>query len=124
MSYIKKAAGLATLLSMMLLSCGTEQSNQKIIGKWQGVSWEVQGQPSGRNAAEVVFEFHADDTYSAAFGPQKEAGAFRLVDDKLYTTARGQVEKMVAIRLVATDTLVMDMNRVGTAEQLVLVKNE
>ncbi len=113
------------LLSFFLLSvfaCSPEQNNQKVVGDWQGVSWKVKGEDSGRNAADVSFSFNAGDTYTAAFGQQKEEGTFRLVEDKLYTTAKGQAEKMVKVSLYSLDTLVMDMNRVGILEQLVLVR--
>lgn len=111
-----------TILTITFLSCGSDNSNQRIIGKWQGISWHVKGQPSGRDAADVSFEFNADDTYSAAFGQQKETGVFDLTDNKLYTTATGQAKKMVEIHLPTLDTMVMDMNRAGTMEELILVK--
>ena len=111
-----------SLLCFLLFSCGADNSHQKIVGKWQGISWKVEGTESNRNASEVHFEFKADKTYTAAFGQQKEEGTFYLDDTKLYTTAKGQAEKNVQIQLTATDTLVMDMNRAGTLEELVLVK--
>ncbi len=113
------------LLSFFLLSifaCTPESNNQKVVGNWQGASWKVKGEESGRNAADVLFEFNADNTYFAAFGQQKEEGTFRLVENKLYTTAEGKAEKMVQVSLYSIDTLVMDMNRVGILEQLILVK--
>ncbi|MEO1259259.1 MAG: lipocalin family protein [Bacteroidota bacterium] len=113
---------LCVVCLISLLACSGENTNHRIVGSWQGTSWKVKGQPSGRDASEVVFEFKADDAYTAAFGPQKETGTYRLVENKLYTTANGQAEKMVQITLAAVDTLVMDMNRAGTLEELVLVK--
>lgn len=111
-----------SFLTITILACSSDNSNQRIVGKWQGVSWHVQGQPSGRDAADVTFEFNADDTYSAAFGQQEETGIFDLTDNKLFTTATGQAKKMVEIHLPTLDTMVMAMNRAGTMEELVLVK--
>ncbi|MCC6462204.1 MAG: lipocalin family protein, partial [Saprospiraceae bacterium] len=91
-------------------------------GQWQGVSWKVQGEESGRDFGAVRFEFKADDTYSAAFGNQLEKGTFRLSGDKLYTTGENKIEKMVKLTTLSADTLVMDMNRVGVSEALVLAK--
>ncbi len=119
---IKNFTYLFCLSTFILIACGSDNSNQKIIGKWQGISWKVKGTESGRNAVDVSFEFKADNTYTAAFGQQKEEGSFHLSGDKLFTTAKGQAEKKVQVHLVAVDTLVMDMNRAGTLEELVLVK--
>ncbi len=111
------------LLVTLFLACSNENDNAALIGKWQGISWAVAGEQSGRNAAEVVFTFHPSDSYTAAFSQQKEEGSFRLVGNKLYTTAKGKAEKLVEVRFQGTDTLIMDMNRVGTLEELVLVKD-
>ena len=109
-------------LIMFFCACSAENNNQRIVGTWQGISWKVKGQQSGRNASDVTFEFKPDDSYSASFGTQKEEGTYRLAENKLYTTAKGQAQKMVQVTLLSTDTLIMDMNRVGTLEELILVK--
>ncbi|HFA52030.1 MAG TPA: hypothetical protein ENJ95_23690 [Bacteroidetes bacterium] len=119
---IKKYTFILASLFFFLFSCATENDNQKIIGQWQGITWDVGGRASGRKAADVVFQFNPDDTYTASFGQQKEEGNFRLKGNKLYTTATGKAEKMVRVTLRSVDTLAMDMNRVGTLEELVLVK--
>ncbi|HHM21221.1 MAG TPA: hypothetical protein ENJ20_04265 [Bacteroidetes bacterium] len=123
MSAIKTTSLISVCLTFVFLfGCQSENDNQKIVGHWQGISWSVKGQPSGRDAGTVHFEFNADDTYSASFGAQKEEGKFRLVKSNLYTTAKEQSEKMVQVALPSPDTLIMDMNRAGTLEQLILVK--
>jgi len=105
------------------ISCGNDASdNSQILGNWKGVSWKVDGKESGRDAGQVNFEFMTNGNYSAAFGSQKEKGVFNLKGNKLYTTAEGQVEKMVQVILSGNDTLLMDMNRVGTPEVLTLVR--
>ena len=104
-----------------LSSCSSEDDQTALIlGSWQGVSWTIKGEDSGRNAASVKFEFKEDQSYRAIFGTQQEEGTFRLSGNQLYTTATGKAEKMVILSTISTDKLVMDMNRQGDEEQLTL----
>jgi len=106
---------------LILFSCSTENQNEKVQGKWTGVSWTVNGQPSGRD--NVVFQFNADDTYSVALGTQAaEAGTYKLKGSKLYSTETGKKQKVVEISIPAPDTMIMHMNRAGDEEMLTLVK--
>jgi hypothetical protein len=117
----------STLMLTALVSCKQDDSKKQLLfGKWQGTAWTVAGKDSGRDAKAVNFEFKNDDTYAASFGGQGEKGTFRLSEDKLYTTseAANKIEKMVKLSTISADTIVMDMNRVGDSEQLVLVKNK
>ena len=109
----------------LLFACQPEDKTPMLIGKWKGVSWKANQKDSGRNAADVRFEFFEDNTYTAAYGGDAEKGTFRLrFDGKLFTTASGQneLEKSVLLAKITPDTLIMNMNRVGTPEQLILVK--
>jgi len=110
------------LLPLFLIVACSESTDAELTGQWQGSSWLVKGQPSGRDASQVSFDFQADGRYSGSFGNQKEAGSYRLEGNKLYTNAEGQAEKMVEVSLSGTDTLRMDMNRAGTPETIVLVR--
>jgi len=108
---------------LLLISCQQEDKTPLLIGTWKGVSWSVEGKNSGRNVANVRFEFKNDNTYTATFEGSKEAGTFRLrFDDKLFTTEKDKIEKSVQLSKITADTIVMDMNRVGDSEQLILVK--
>lgn len=108
---------------LFLISCEDNPADTPPIeGKWKGSSWIVDGQNSNRDASEVTFEFMPSGSYSAAFAAQAEAGSYRMEGNKLYTKAEGQVEKMVEINRPHTDTLIMKMNRAGTPETLILVK--
>lgn len=116
---------LSALILSALVGCKQDDSKKQLIfGKWQGTAWTVAGKDSGRDAKAVNFEFKNDDTYSASFGGQGEKGVFKLTEDKLYTTADAgnKIEKMVKLSTLTADTIVMDMNRVGDSEQLILVK--
>jgi hypothetical protein len=114
----------ALITVFTLSSCEpAENDNEQIHGKWQAISWEVAGVETLGEDATVVFDFN-DDTYVASSGSSEEAGIYRLETNNLYTTAKGQIEKMVAIKLSSIDTMVMDMNRAGTPELMTLVKAE
>ena len=111
------------LAVLFLAGCGAESGTpEAIYGNWRGVSWTVEGKEAGRNAASVQFQFEAPKQYTAAFGDQLEKGSFKVDGDKLYTTAEGQLQKMVKIIQLTADTLEMEMNRGGVKENLVLVK--
>ena len=115
-----KKAILLISISLFLFSCEGENENGKVHGKWTGVSWTVNGQPSGRDG--VVFQFNADDTYSVALGNQTEEGVYKVKKGKLYSTETGKKQKVVEIVMPSTDTLIMLMNRAGDAEKLTMVK--
>ncbi len=106
-------------------SCAEEVvPNAAVQGEWKAAAWEVQGVPSPMEANEVMFTFSLPSAYTASFGDQMEEGTYRVEGDKLYTTAEGQIEKMVGIRQPHPDTLILDMNRQGTQEALILVKSK
>jgi hypothetical protein len=108
-----------------LSSCEpVENDNEQIHGKWQAISWEAAGVETLSDEATVTFEFKTDDTYVASSGSSEEAGIYRLETNNLYTTAKGQIEKMVEIKLPSIDTMIMNMNRAGTAEVMTLVKED
>ncbi len=107
---------------LFLFACTDPGSDVQITGTWQGISWIVNGETSGRNANQVTFTFEPTGTYTGAFGTQEEAGTYRVEGNKLYTHAEGQAEKMVEVALSGADTLRMNMNRAGTPEVLVLIK--
>jgi hypothetical protein len=117
---MKKA--ILILLPLVFAQCKQEDNKPLLLGKWQGVSWKVNGKESGRDYKSVNFDFKADDTYSTAFDGQSEKGTFRLTSDKLYTTGENKIEKMVKLSTLTADTMVMDMNRAGESEALILAK--
>jgi hypothetical protein len=116
----------ATLITVFIVSScqPAENDNEQIHGKWQAISWEAAGVETLGEDATVSFEFKNDDTYVASSGSSAEAGIYRLETNNLYTTAKDQIEKMVEIKLPSIDTMVMNMNRAGTAEVMTLVKVE
>ncbi len=112
------------LFCFLVAGCKTEDKTALLIGNWQGVSWKVNGKESDRGAEAVTFSFSADKTYSTAYESEFEKGTFRLAGDKLYTTGENKIEKMVKLSTITSDTIAMDMNRAGIAEQIILVKKK
>ena len=121
---MKNAFPIALLFCLFLTNCKQDDKKPLLLGKWQGVSWKVKGVESGRDVKSVSFEFMPDDTYSTAFESQTEKGTYRLAGDKLYTTGENKIEKMVKLSTFTADTIVMDMNRVGDSEALILAKRQ
>lgn len=120
---MKFSLTLSLALFLAFSACtDAETDTTPLHGEWQAASWTVNGEPTNRAASGVAFVFNPDRTYTASMGQQSESGSYRLSGDKLYTTADGQIEKMVKITQPHPDTLVMDMNRVGTPEVIRLVR--
>ncbi len=120
---MKKLLSIAALSCLIFINCKQDDKKPLLLGKWQGVSWKVNGKESGRDFKSIYFDFKADDTYSTAYDSQTEKGTYRLLGDKLYTTGENKIEKMVKLSTSTVDTIVMDMNRAGTSEELILAKS-
>ena len=118
----KLSIAVFALFLFTLSNCATEKKVEPVLGSWQAIGWLVDDKDSNRDISSINFEFNEDGNYSANWGKQGEKGTFEVKDDKLYTTGEGQIKKMVKFTISNLDTMVMDMNRVGTEEQLILVK--
>ena len=112
------------LFCFLVSGCRTDDKTYLLIGQWQGVSWKINGKESDRSPEAVEFTFNKDKTYNTAYESEFEKGTFRLSGDKLYTTGENKIEKMVKLSNITSDTIAMDMNRSGIAEQIILVKKK
>jgi len=110
----------AIATTLILMSCGNELADD-LVGTWTGISWNVEGREKP-NANKVKFQFNADDTYTATYGSENESGTYRVFGRNLYTTAEGKLEKLVKFDFDEDLNLIFAMNRVGTAERIVLRK--
>ena len=121
---MKKMTYFILLLGFLVACQPQPEYKSQLVGAWKGISWAVAGEESGRDAGSVSFVFGTDDTYSARYGSQKETGTYRLKADKLYTTADDEkkIEKMVQFSFRGKDTLLVQMNRMGSPEQLTLLR--
>ena len=113
-------------LILFFVACSPNEADQKttaeLIGDWKGVDWLVFGKPADFDVSTVRFSFDSEGNYTAAYGEQKERGTFRVRKDKLYTTDEQKLEKVVRIKGTVTDTLKLEMNRMGQDETLVLIR--
>ncbi len=115
------------LFSTLLMSVACSNplgAPDEIYGAWGGVSWKADGKSASFDASAVQFRFERDKTYSAVYGDQNEQGAFKIDGRKLYTTADGQMQKMVKILRLDSDTLEIEMNRSGVRENLILARKK
>lgn len=117
---------LLILSIVAFVGCGEQQNNNEAIhGNWKAISWEASGIETLEEGTNVEFQFNDDDTYAATLGQTtSEKGIYRLDGTKLYTTAEGQIEKMVETELSSSDTLTIFMNRSGTSETMILLKQK
>ena len=110
------------IICMTVVSCTDNKNNKLIAGNWQGVEWLVNNAPADRNVQQTAFSFDDKGAYSFDYGGTKETGTYKVENDMLFTTPEHQSEIMVKILKLTTDSLVFDMNRGGSAEQLTLVR--
>ncbi len=116
---------LIALCIALLTACNTSDERLPLLyGEWQGVDWTDGVNHNYERAQAVQFSFNEDFSYTATLNNQVEEGDFVFREAKLYTTASGgrKVEKVVGVPQLEGDTLVLDMNRAGNPETLILVR--
>ena len=112
-----------TIILTIAWSCQSENQNKTlIIGQWEVDQWLVGMDKTEKQSLKATFNFEENGRYDIDYTTQKEAGKYRVSGNKLYTTEDGQLEKMVKITRLNTDTLEFEMNRGGQKEVLILVK--
>lgn len=111
-------------ISLFVIACKLNDKTPLLYGQWKGISWKVNGVESDRNAKSVKFQFNDDRTYSTSYESEAEHGVYRLNFANLYTTGENKIEKMVKLATLTADSMIMDMNRAGTSEQMTLVKTK
>ena len=119
---MKKLIALNVFAILLLTSCSDTKNNKLIIGKWKGTQWDSNGKTLERNVETTFFNFDEKGTYNFENNGNIESGNYKVENDNLFTTPKGQQEMMVKITKLTADSLVFDMNRSGMAETLTLVK--
>ncbi|MFK7936065.1 MAG: lipocalin family protein [Saprospiraceae bacterium] len=112
------------LIALFTIGCQNESTyqEQELLGDWNAVSWkDVTNQKT--IDAKVSFNFTADNAYIGNYGNSSEKGKYWIAGDNLHTIEDGKAEKKVKIKKLANDTLIFEMNRVGTIEEMVLIRN-
>ena len=110
------------LLFLAVFSCSEDQKEKDLIGEWTLVEWKDVTNDRLKQG-EVSFVFKEDKRYTASLNGNAEKGRFWVEFQNLHTVEDGKSEKKVKILKLENDTLIMEMNRMGTMEEMVLVKD-
>ena len=122
---LKNLLFLVFVLSM--ISACKEVDHTLLHGKWKGHQMIENGKVIDTGADLVAFEFNSNGTYKYAIAHHKEAGHFRTVEDKLYTTDTinaQRLEKVVRVALLTSDSLHIQMNKGGIDQLLKCFKEK
>ncbi len=110
------------ILGLILLTACNKLDEKLIHGEWTGAEWLVEGQTADYDATSALFTFDEKGKYSFNYAGSGETGKYHVSGNELFTTPEGGIQMMVKIEKLTTDSLVMQMNRGGTAEKLTLVR--
>lgn len=108
------------LLTLNVLSCKDVEQGKLIKGKWKCIAWTSNGQ-AVNDLANVGFEFK-EGTYEYVNHSLKQKGTYKVEGGNLYSTPENDLEIAVRIEKLTQDTLIFDMNRAGTSETMILVR--
>jgi hypothetical protein len=110
------------ILGMILIASCERLDKKLIYGSWKGAEWLIEGQSGDYDATSALFTFDEKGKYSFNYAGSGESGKYYISNNELFTTPDGGIQMMVKIEKLTADTLVMHMNRGGTAETLTLVR--
>ncbi|MEL6925641.1 MAG: hypothetical protein AAFO94_16470 [Bacteroidota bacterium] len=116
------------LLLTLLLFLGACQPNdtrpELLRGQWQGIAFTESADSVKLDPSEITFDFRPNGVYHyTSTLNYKEAGSYKLDGAILYTTDtvwRVTGEKAVEIAFEGKDTLLVNMNRDGIDQQLLM----
>ncbi len=108
---------------LVLSSCetGCITNKEDLLGEWQVDSWIIESSGKSRSN-QMDMQFINSGAYSVDYGVELEEGTYRIDCQYLHTQENGQAEKKVLIQSLSADTLVIQMNRSGSLEQVKLIK--
>ena len=108
------------VLSAFIIACSSP-GDKDITGTWETVRYYVEqsGDPIDQS---MTFEFDSTGSYTVDYGSVDEKGNYWISYDKLFTKEEGEREKSVQIERLDKDTMVLEMNRSGRIEILVLAR--
>jgi hypothetical protein len=110
-----------TIIAVFLFSCTDSFDESLLHGDWKTTDWYILDTNQKINN-QMDFSFDADRRYTIDYGTEKEMGKYWIAVDYLHTVEDGKAEKKVRIVNLNADTLLMEMNRGGQLERLVLTK--
>ncbi|MBC8045889.1 MAG: hypothetical protein H7Y00_03790, partial [Fimbriimonadaceae bacterium] len=100
---MKRNSIVITTFIFFTISCSSIDQTKPLQGNWQCVSWTIENNPSGYDIANTNFHFKANELYEATISGHKEKGTYYKQDDKLYTTAEGDVKIITLIKKITPD---------------------
>ena len=111
------------ILAMIFMTACNGKIDEKLIhGEWKGTEWLIEGQTGDYDATSALFTFDEKGKYSFNYAGSGETGKYHISNNELFTTPDGGIQMMVKIQKLTADSLVMQMNRGGTAEKLTLLR--
>ena len=111
------------LFIVFFLSCNDAEQKNLIQGKWICTDWKVRGESKSKDQVNVEFNFQDGGQYEYNNASLHEKGSYKIQGGKLYTTPENELEMLVDIEKLTTDTLIFNMSRGGTPESMLLVRN-
>lgn len=111
------------LFIVFFLSCNDAEQKKLIQGKWICTDWKVRGESKSKDQVNVEFNFQDGEQYEYNNASLHEKGSYKIQGGKLYTTPENELEMLVDIEKLTTDTLIFNMSRGGTPESMLLVRN-
>jgi len=116
-----KSFGTGLILIFLLVSCSQKYSESDLHGAWSVKEWTVES--SGKTVSNKMdMNFEVDGQYAIDYGSKKENGKYWINGEYLHTVAEGKSEMSVRILDLKTDSLVMQMNRGGELEKVLLLR--
>lgn len=112
---------LVVVVLALMLGCTSKFNEDQLIGQWAGVEWKDITHEKIIDA-QVSFSFEPDGRYTASSGASTEKGKYWISGENLRTIEDGKAEKQVKIVKLQNDSLLLRMNRAGTIEEILLIK--
>jgi len=109
------------VLTFLLSSCASKYAETDLHGKWEVKEWKEMSTNKVMNG-KMDMDFDANGQYNIAFDSDNEKGKYWLMGEFLHTIEEGQSEKKVKIMNLTSDSLVLQMNRGGEMEKVILLK--
>lgn len=113
------------IVSFFFIACQPQQKwpNEALHGQWDTASW-TNLNTNKAIGNQLDFNFGTDGRYVLDYGTKKVEGKYWIENDYLHTIEDQQSEMKVKILNLNIDSLVIDMNRGGHMERVVLLKGE
>ena len=111
------------ILTLMVMACQPQQKwpSEALHGSWDTNSW-VNLNTNNPINGQLDFQFNDDGRYILDYGSKKVEGKYWIEGEYLHTIEDQQSEMKVKILTLAQDSLIIDMNRGGHMERVILLK--